>query len=160
VRCWGAEIWKLLLSRRSRSLLPERLETQLFYTGFLAFRSPANTDLLPKFKSSMASTSFHARSGGVWRAASKSSLFPICTQTPVASIETRRGRSTWVCGLPFLIAKAVPPFKPGWRLKRDNFEYRISREALDVSPTEVPLLDAELAVVYRAKSPAPNQTES
>jgi hypothetical protein len=36
-------------------------------------------------------------------------------QTPVASTETRGGRSTWIWGIPFLTATAVPPFLPGWR---------------------------------------------
>jgi len=33
-------------------------------------------------------------------------------QIPVTSIKTRGGRSTWLCGISFLTATAVPPFKP------------------------------------------------
>jgi hypothetical protein len=39
--------------------------------------------------------------------ASSTSLLPIGMQTPVASMETSGGRSTWLWGMPFLTATAV-----------------------------------------------------
>jgi hypothetical protein len=51
-------------------------------------------------------------------AASRTSLLPIVMQTPVASVETSGGRSTWLWGMPFLTETAVRPFLPAKRSVR------------------------------------------
>jgi hypothetical protein len=90
----GAEISNSLLSDNSNSFSPEGFETALFQDGYLAFRSPANTDLFLKLKRLLMSTSLQAPPWDLQTAASKSSLFKIGMQTPAASFETRGGRST------------------------------------------------------------------
>jgi hypothetical protein len=60
----------------------------------------------------MTCASFQAWPGDLQNAASNTSLLPIGMQTPTTSIETRGGRSTWLLGMSFLTATAVPPFLP------------------------------------------------
>jgi hypothetical protein len=81
----GAEISKSFTSNNCNSFSPEGFETALFQNGCLAFRSPASIDLRLKPKSSMMSASLQARPGDLYTAASKTSLFPIGMQTPMAS---------------------------------------------------------------------------
>jgi hypothetical protein len=59
-----------------------------------------------------ASSNFQQNTA-VWReqVTSKTSMLPIGMQTPVASTETRGGRSTWLWEMPFLTAMAVQPFQ-------------------------------------------------
>jgi hypothetical protein len=47
-------------------------------------------------------------------------------QNPVTSIGKMGSRSTWLWGMPFLAAKAVPPFFPGSSQsnKIDNFKLK------------------------------------
>jgi hypothetical protein len=78
------------------SFAPEGLETTLFQNGCLAFRSPASSDLCLKLKSSVMSVSFQVWPSDLQTAASSTSLLPIGMQTPVASIDTSGGRSTWL----------------------------------------------------------------
>jgi hypothetical protein len=49
---------------------------------------------------------------GLIKTASKSSQFPIFMQISVACTERRGDKSTWLCEICFLTAKAVPPFLP------------------------------------------------
>jgi hypothetical protein len=80
--------------------------------GCLAVRSPASSDLCLKLKSLMMSV--HYRHGLMtWRLLQVALLLPIGMWTPVVSIETSRGRFTWLWGMPFLTATAGPPFLPG-----------------------------------------------
>jgi hypothetical protein len=71
--------------------------------------------LYPSFKSLAMSASLQLRPGDLYTAASKISLLSIGMQTALASTEMMGGRSTGLCGMPFLTATAVPPFIPGWQ---------------------------------------------
>jgi hypothetical protein len=66
----------------------------------------------------MMSALFQAWPGDLHTAPSSTLLLPIGMQIPVASIETRGGLSTWIGGMPFLTAMAVPSFPPGKRSVR------------------------------------------
>jgi hypothetical protein len=66
-------------------------------------------------------------------------------QTPVASIETRGGRSARICGTPFLTATAA---ESGQTDTGGNLEDKTSREVLGVSPRTEPDLYLGLAFVY------------
>jgi hypothetical protein len=95
----GTEISNSCKSNKLNSFSPEGFVTALFQNGCLAFRSPASIDLRLRLKSSVISASLQQLPGDFYTAASKTSLFPIGMQTPVASTETRYVRSTW--GMPF-----------------------------------------------------------
>jgi hypothetical protein len=61
------------------------------------------------------SASFQVWAGDLKIASSSTSLLPIGLHTPVSSFKNSRGNSTWLCGMPFLTAKAVSSFLPGKR---------------------------------------------
>jgi hypothetical protein len=77
-------------------------------------------------------------------------------KTPVASTETRGGRSTCVWEMPFLTAMAVPLFLSGGDRfdVSDNLGYRTSHEVLDVFLKTGPHLYVSFAAVYRARGAA------
>jgi hypothetical protein len=60
---WDTEV--LRLGSRCYPADTERFETRMFHEVFLAFRSPANKDLLLTFNSSMTSASLQSRPGGL-----------------------------------------------------------------------------------------------
>jgi hypothetical protein len=105
--CWNSN--RFICSKFS-SFAPEWLQTTLFQSGCLAFSSPASSDLSLKLKSSVTSASF--LTGPRDRCTIHYSLLPIGMQTPVASPEASGGRRTWLSGMPFLTATAVPSFLP------------------------------------------------
>jgi hypothetical protein len=89
------------------------LENTLFQNGGLGVISTPSSDLCLKLKSSVTSESFQAWPGDLQTAVSSTSLLPISIQSPVASIETSGGRSTWLWGMPFLTHTAFTPFSSG-----------------------------------------------
>jgi hypothetical protein len=86
--------------------MSEVLETMLYQNGCLVFISPASSNLCLKRMRS----SFHAWPGDLQTHASSTSLLPVGMQTPVASVETSGGKSTWLWGMSFLTAATVSPF--------------------------------------------------
>jgi hypothetical protein len=54
------------------------------------------------------SVSLQSLCGDLSTAARSISVFPINMQTPVASTDRRRGKSTQVCGMPLLTEMVVP----------------------------------------------------
>jgi hypothetical protein len=73
---------------------------------------------ISEVKSSVMSASFEAWSGDLETIERSTSLLPRGMQTPVTSIETNRGRSTWLWGMPFLTVVAGPPVLLGKRSVR------------------------------------------
>jgi hypothetical protein len=109
----GVEISNSFICSKFSRFAPEGLVTTLFQNGCSAFRPHVSSDLCLQLKSSIMSASFQAWSVDLETAASSTSLLPVGMQTAVASIKTRRPKSTWLLGMPFLTAMAVPPFLPG-----------------------------------------------